>query len=77
MVLESMITIKTTCPFCRKKGAVAVWSADYAKWAANNAPVQDAFPYLSANERESLMTGICSNCWDSLFSASEEEEEEE
>lgn len=74
MVLEDMITIKTTCPFCGKENAVVVKSVDYIKWASFAAQAQDAFPYLSANERESIMTGICSNCWDDLFSGDKGEE---
>lgn len=74
MVLEDMITIKTTCPFCGKESAIVVKSVDYIKWASFDAQAQDAFPYLSANERESIMTGICAKCWDSLFSGDKGEE---
>lgn len=29
--------------------------------------IQDAFPYLSADEREFLITGICNTCWEASF----------
>jgi len=39
---------------------------DYKAWI-NGTPIQDAMPYLSANEREFLMTGITSEEWEEAF----------
>lgn len=36
--------------------------------------MQNAFPYLDAGQRERLISGFCSNCWDKLFLPSEDEE---
>lgn len=33
----------------------------------NGALVQDAFPELTADERELLISGTCGECWDKLF----------
>jgi len=30
-------------------------------------------PYLDANEREALITGICAECWDTHMTSDEEE----
>ena len=65
------VTIITTCPFCGRANEVAVNEEDYWDWD-DGALVQNAFPYLSADEREMLISGICPKCWDKMF---EEEED--
>ena len=56
------IKIETVCLFCGKKQIVTVNSEDYDKWE-NGELIQKAFPYLSASDREALITGICDECW--------------
>lgn len=34
--------------------------------------IQDAFSYLSADDRELLLTGYCSKAWDQLFGEEDE-----
>jgi hypothetical protein len=41
--------------------------ADYSSWWDGRS-IQNAFPYLSANKREFLKTGVTSEEWDSAFS---------
>jgi hypothetical protein len=54
--------IETTCPICQSNHDVVVEVAALHKWQSG-ALIQDAFPMLSASERELLITGICDNCW--------------
>lgn len=61
------VTITTTCPFCGHTNEVSVNENDYWDWQ-DGVLIQNAFPYLNADERESLITGICSKCWDDMFS---------
>lgn len=35
--------------------------------------IQDAFPDLPAEDREFLISGLCPECWNELFSSSNEE----
>lgn len=42
-------------------------------WWMNGKRVQDAFPFMSADEREFLMTGITKDEWDKIFSEDVEE----
>lgn len=60
------IKIKTHCGCCNKDHYVLVKKEDYEKYK-NGALVQNAFPYLSAAEREMLITGICDACWKKMF----------
>lgn len=54
--------ITRTCPICGKAANVTVRAADYKAWQAG-VLAQDIFPYLSPDEREMLISGICPTCW--------------
>ena len=60
--------ILTHCPICGKENEIEVNMEDYFDWQ-NGKLVQNAFPYLSADEREMLISGICPKCWDKMFQA--------
>lgn len=46
--------------------------SDVNRWI-NGELIQVAFPYLNADQREILKTGIDAQDWDALFAGSEEE----
>lgn len=56
----------TTCPLCQKTNEIEVNMHDYLAWQ-NGLVIQSAMPYLSASEREMLITGICDDCWKESF----------
>ena len=66
--------VMTLCPFCGEMHEVPVNEDDYWDWQ-DGTSVQDAFPYLTADEREMLISGICPKCWDKTFGDDEEEDE--
>ena len=47
---------------------------DTNRWV-NGELIQNCFPYLNADEREILKTGIDGQSWSEMFAGSEEEEE--
>ena len=49
---------------------ITVGNADLDSWQ-NGALIQDAMPYLSADEREILISGICGECFDNMFAGEE------
>lgn len=69
------VTILTVCPFCGHANEIAVNEEDYFDWAFDGALVQDAFPYLSADEREMIISGICPTCWEKAFGGEPEEDD--
>lgn len=60
------MTAICNCPFCHKETSVVVEMKDFFDWH-NGKLAQDAFPYLSATERESLISGMCPSCQDFIF----------
>lgn len=46
---------------------------DAQRWV-NGELIQNAFPYLNADQREILKTGIDSESWDEMFAGSEDGE---
>ena len=58
--------IITVCPICHKEHIISVELEDYLAWC-DGAHAQNAFPYLSAEDREMLISGICPQCWEKTF----------
>lgn len=46
---------------------------DAQRWV-NGELIQNCFPYLNADQREILKTGIDSESWDEMFAGSEDDE---
>ena len=69
---ETKMEVLCRCPLCGSAKFVAVRKKDYIAWS-EGALIQRAFPYLSANDRERLSTGICEECWDEMVGIEGEE----
>lgn len=55
---------------CGKSVTLIVKGPDLFKYR-QGAHMQQAFPYLAANERERLITGICGPCWHEMWNDGE------
>lgn len=55
------------CQICRKTSIVHA-PTEGVELYRKGVHVQDAFPTLSADERELIMTGIHQSCWDLMIS---------
>lgn len=60
------------CPQCGKSTEIEVQAVDLRRYN-QGAHIQEAFPYLSAADRERLLSGICGDCFDTLFLYTEED----
>jgi hypothetical protein len=58
--------IERQCPSCGKSTILTVNNDDYQAWKSGKL-IQDAFPYLNTQQRETLLSGFCGPCWDNLF----------
>jgi hypothetical protein len=65
------MTVHPTCPFCGDTTSVVVDAAGFVAWQSGEL-VQNALPNLSADDREVLISGICTDCWDKQFPADED-----
>jgi hypothetical protein len=65
---KNPMTLEVDCRFCGKTVNLVIEQEDFRKYRNNDGLVQDIFPYLSAGEREMLISGMCEDCWDKLFS---------
>ena len=50
------------CPFCGKMGKLTISVSEYQR-IEDGALIQDALPESTKEQRELLMTGICSSCF--------------
>ena len=69
-MFNDAVYIGRACPFCGEYHEVLVSEADYASWQGGEL-AQVAFPYLTADEREILISGICPKCWADMFGEDE------
>ena len=69
--MSSTVLIETpNCPWCHKFSVVEVPAAGLVEYM-NGAHIQNAFPDLTANQRELLKTGTHAACWDQFVPGDE------
>ena len=64
--MDFMMTAENGCVFCGKRSKVIVAIADFEAWQ-NGGLAQKCFPYLSTEEREMFISGICPSCQEKVF----------
>jgi hypothetical protein len=72
MIEGSKTKIISTCPSCGKVSSLMVDTEDLKTWLTSSKPIQRVFTYLSPEECELMISGLCSECWDKLFKVEEE-----
>ena len=63
--------IEVECRMCGKQYNLKAEKEDIQKWM-NGMNIQDALPYMPAEQRELLISGTCPECWDKLFGGEEQ-----
>ncbi len=63
--------LKITCPMCHDTRSLVVPTEGFEAWERGRL-IQDAFPDLTKEEREALITGYCEPCWAKIFPEEEE-----
>lgn len=71
----SKISVNGVCPRCMRSWTVVVDEANYQSFKEGDMLAQEAFPELSAAERELLITGFCDDCWNDIFPPEDEDDE--
>jgi hypothetical protein len=59
------------CNHCNESFQLDVKPSDIIAWSQGKL-IQEAFPYLNADQRELLISNTCKECWDKMFSDEDE-----
>jgi hypothetical protein len=65
--------VEGVCPLCDLPSSVTAYTDELEAWRHDKAVggpkrhIQVAMPEMSPGDRETLMTGIHSACWDAMF----------
>lgn len=68
--MKTLTTVEVNCRMCKETKQLNVNMGDVQKWQ-EGALIQTVMPYLSAPERELLISGTCGECWKKLFGEEE------
>lgn len=60
-------SLNAQCRMCGMTYSIMYNREDMISWLAGEGFIQDLLPYLSTGERELLISGTCSDCFDKLF----------
>jgi hypothetical protein len=70
---QTILVIK--CKLCDETHKLEVQTSDWIKYRDGVELIQNAFHYLSAGERELILSGICDTCFNDIMKDNEEDEE--
>lgn len=70
-----LTTITLSCRVCGKPQSIQAELQDLKDYTEGRKHAQTAFPYLTAAEREMIISQTCGQCWDEMFSDDEEDEQ--
>ena len=66
------ITLELSCPDCKASKELVVTVEAYNLYKSGEL-VQDAFPELSREDMDLILSGMCEMCWKIAFNETEEE----
>ncbi len=75
MVAAYNDVLDVTCKYCNITYQILANRDDLDSWVNGEGYIQDILAYLSAGERELLISGICNNCWKILYPEVDNDEE--
>jgi len=74
MIALAKESFNVQCVHCESIYTIEAYARDLQEWR-DGALIQEALPYLSASERELLISGTCDDCWKEIFGEDEDFEE--
>jgi hypothetical protein len=67
MVNTNVESHSIVCGSCRREYNIIADRNDMEAWLSGDKYIQDALSYLSASERELLLTQTCNDCFEKMF----------
>ncbi|MDI6789938.1 MAG: hypothetical protein QME44_04515 [Thermodesulfobacteriota bacterium] len=71
LIIEPGVQIEIQCLKCKKGYTLTGNASGLYRWNQREGLVQKIFPYLTADERELLVSQICGPCFVKIFSGGE------
>lgn len=68
--------LEIKCSMCKEKHRIVVETSDWNRYEDTEEHIQDIFPYLNADQREMIISGVCGACFDALYDLDEDEPED-
>jgi len=65
--MSDTMEVSCRCPLCGNRSIITCKSSEYSAYLLG-ALVQEAFPNLKLNERETLISGLCDECQEKYMS---------
>jgi hypothetical protein len=59
--------VDVECWRCGTTTSIILNKEDLVDWTVGSGPIEEILYYLSANERELLISNTCGKCFDNLF----------
>ena len=66
-VHDRSYVVDAKCWHCDTVTSIILNKEDLVDWMSGSGPIEKVLYYLSANERELLISNTCGSCFDSLF----------
>jgi len=60
---HTLVEVEVFCYWCERVYVFLVEKKDLEKYKSGEGYVQDIFPYLSDDEREMFISGLCPKCF--------------
>ena len=67
MVATDQTVYNVRCHLCDREYSILADRNDILAWLTGEKYIQDALAYLSAAERELLISNTCGDCWNKLY----------
>lgn len=64
--MDEKMTVIKQCKGCGDKFHITFYKKDYNSWKNKGVLIQNALPYLLADERELLLSSLCGLCFDKI-----------
>ena len=74
MVNTNSYPYPVNCHTCDKEFVIIADKQDIESWLSGDKYIQDALGYLSAADRELLISNTCDDCWKNLYGEDIEDE---
>jgi len=70
----NLTILNIQCKLCKETYAIKVKTEDYTDYYNSGKLIQLCFPYLTAGERELIISGMCDSCFNNIFKNEEDDE---